>query len=187
MVGSLTAGAPNRIALLRAVNLGGYGKLPMAELRAALTEAGLAEVRTLLASGNVVFRDPRRPEALEPLIEAVVRERFGLTTEVYVRTPGEWAEVVAGCPFPEAARHEPSRLVALICRQAFDAGRLAEAQGAVPGPERLGGSGRTLYMHFGEGMADSKVTPAWLRSRLRAHGTGRNWNTVLKLAAMVAV
>ena len=173
-----------RIALLRAVNVGGTGKLPMAALRAALTEAGLAEVRTVLASGNVVFRDARSPEALEPVIEAVLAARFGLTTEVYVRSAKQWAEVVAGCPFPDAARDQPSRLIALICREPFDESRLADAQAAVPGAERITGAGRTLYIHYGEGMADTKVTAPWLWSRLGARGTARNWNTVLKLAGM---
>lgn len=176
---------PHRIALLRAVNLGGASTLRMAELRAALIEAGLADVRTLLASGNVVFRDTRAPETLEPEIEAVLAARFGLSAEVYVRSAEQWAEVVAGCPFPDAARVEPSRLVALVCRELFDENRLAEAQAAAPGPERLGGAGRTLYIHYGEGMGDSKVTAPWLWSRLRARGTARNWNTVLKLSAMV--
>ena len=174
----------HRIALLRAVNLGGYSKLPMAELHAALTDVGLAEVRTVLASGNVVFRDERSPEALAPVVEAVLAERFGLSTEVYVRTPQQWAEVVANCPFPDAARDQPSRFVALICREPFDESRLGEAQAAVPGAELVAGSGRTLYIHYGEGMADTKVTAAWLWARLGARGTARNWNTVLKLAAM---
>lgn len=175
---------PHRIALLRAVNVGGTGKLPMAELRAALFSAGLAEVRTVLASGNVVFRDVRAPEALEPVIEAVLAERFGLSTEVYVRSAEQWAEMVAACSFPDAARDEPSRMTALICREPFDVTRLTNAQAAVPGAERIAGSGRTLYIHYGEGMADTKVTAPWLWSKLRARGTARNWNTVLKLAEM---
>ena len=53
------------IALLRAVNVGGTGKLPMAELKAFCEELGFTKVRTYIASGNVVFESAKSEKAIK--------------------------------------------------------------------------------------------------------------------------
>lgn len=178
---------PHRIALLRAVNVGGTGKLPMAELREALAQAGLAEVRTVLASGNVLFSDPRAPEALEPLVEAVLRERFGLSSEVYVRTAEAWAALAEANPFPEAAAERPARLHLIVGREPADLARLEALRGVGPSGERIEAGDRALYLDYVDGVGESRLTPAWIASRLGFQGTARNWNTVLRLAALAPV
>jgi uncharacterized protein (DUF1697 family) len=172
-----------RIALFRGVNVGGSGKLPMGELRALAAELGFEQPRTLLQSGNLVFRSPLVPQALEALIEARIAERFALDREVMVRTPTEWAELIAANPFADEAMAEPNRLIVMVLKGDPDAAGLAALR-AFAGPERIEARGRALYIHYphGQGVSKLPASPAW--KRLKTVATGRNWNTVLKLARM---
>src|SRR4051812_45464873 len=91
------------VALLRGINVGGHATVAMADLRALVTDLGYAEPRTLLQSGNLIFRSDARPTAeLERNLEAAAAERLGLRTDFLVRTPDEWQDVVAGNPFRDA-------------------------------------------------------------------------------------
>jgi uncharacterized protein (DUF1697 family) len=178
--------APWRIALLRGVNVGGYGKLPMAELRAAIANAGFAEVRTLLQSGNVVFRDGRSPEGLESALEALLIERFALTTEVMVRTPQQWAALIAANPFPDQARSDPSHLMLNVMKGPAKAGATEVLRTLVTGPEQAVLTDDALYMTFPEGIGTSRLNMGAVGRAVGARFTARNWNTVLKLAAAIA-
>jgi uncharacterized protein (DUF1697 family) len=149
------------VALLRAVNVGGTGKLPMSDLKDICEELGFASVRTYIASGNVVFLS-RKSEtavkaALEKRLEAYAKKPVG----VMVRTAAEMAQILADNPFPKAA----------------DA--LAGMRGQRSEQIRLGR--REIYIHYGEGVGTSKlVIPA------AQTGTARNMNTVATLAKMAA-
>ncbi len=125
------------IALLRAVNVGGTGKLPMQELKAACEEAGLERVSTYIASGNVVFRTDKRRTTVKTLITQLMRERFGLAkNHALIRTPRGLAKVIAGNPFAAAAVERPNRLMVNFLDGRPPAG-FAEALFAYRGPERL--------------------------------------------------
>jgi len=174
-----------RIALLRGVNVGGHMKVSMAELRDMLAGLGLADAQTVLQSGNLIFRSDRRGDELEGLIERAARERLGLHTDVMVRTGGEWANVVASNPFPEAAARDPSHLVVMILKKAPGAQAADEFLSAVIGPETVQLTGSHAYILYPAGIGRSKLTNVFIEGRLGTRGTGRNWNTVLKLAAMM--
>jgi uncharacterized protein (DUF1697 family) len=172
------------IALLRAVNVGGTGKLPMNELRAACEEAGLRRVSTYIASGNVVFESKKSPAAVKALLAGLLHERFDLTkNHAIIRTPGDLARVIADNPFADAAVERPNRLMVN-----FLAGRphaaAAAALAAYHGPERLHLAGDHLYVDFAEGIAKSRLTPAFLDKTLQVPATARNWNTISKLLDM---
>ncbi|HEU4959041.1 MAG TPA: DUF1697 domain-containing protein [Sphingomonas sp.] len=162
------------IALLRAVNVGGTGKLPMADLKRIGEEAGFAAVRTFIASGNLLFAS----DAAEPEIKAVLEARLeayaGKPVGVLVRTAEEMAAVAAANPFPDAA---PNRVVAIFLDAAPPADALDRVTGRQEEELRLGT--RELYVHYGEGMAASK-----LRIPAARDGTARNMNTVAKLAQL---
>lgn len=164
------------IALVRAVNVGGTGKLPMAELKAMCERAGFAAVQTYIASGNVVFESGKSAAQVKALLEAAMREYAGAPVRVMVRTGAEMAGVVAGNPFPEAA---PNRTVAIF----LDAAPPADALTGVTGQknEQMALGVREIYVHYGDGMADSK-----LKIAAALEGTARNINTITKLAAMAA-
>lgn len=174
------------IALLRGVNVGGHRKAPAAELRALLTETGFAEVRSLLASGNLVFRaEATTAEALERRLEAALVERMGLETDVLVRGPRDWAAAIAANPFPEPAEREPSRTFVMALKRAPSAAEVAALKAAVEGwPEQVEVIGREAFLVYPGGAGTSRLSNALIERKLGARGTARNWNTVLKLRAL---
>jgi uncharacterized protein (DUF1697 family) len=174
-------------ALLRAVNVGGQGKVAMADLRTVVEDLGFAEVRTFLQSGNVVFQgDPRPPRALEGRLEAASRDRLGLTTDVIVRTAAEWAAAQARNPFPQEARDDPAHLITVFLRGTPGAGSKERLQAAVRGPERVRVVDSQAYVVYPNGIAGSRLTLPVIEQHLGVHGTGRNWNTVTRLAALAS-
>jgi uncharacterized protein (DUF1697 family) len=162
------------IALLRAVNVGGTGKLPMTELKAMCEAVGFAKVKTYIASGNVVFQSKLSEAKAKAALEAALEVYAGKPVGVAVRTAAEMAAVLAANPFPKAA---PNRTVAIFLDQPPPDNALEAASGQQDEEMRLGL--REIYVHYGEGMADSK-----LRIPAAKTGTARNMNTIAKLAEM---
>ena len=162
------------IALLRAVNVGGTGKLPMTELKAMCEAAGFTKVKTYIASGNVVFLSKLSEAKVKATLEAALAAYAGKHVGVAIRTAAEMAAVLAANPFPKAA---PNRTVAIFLDQQPPANALEAATGQKNEEMRLGL--REIYVHYGEGMADSK-----LKIPVAKTGTARNINTVAKLAEM---
>jgi uncharacterized protein (DUF1697 family) len=173
------------IALLRAVNVGGKTKIAMADLRDLLTQLGFADPRTLLQSGNAVFRSDKLTGAdLERLLEVETEKRLGLKTDFFVRTPEEWKEVVANNPFPGEAKSDPSHLVVMFLNKAPAAKDVEALQAAIKGREVVRAAGRQAYIVYPDGIGESKLTLTVIEKKLGSRGTGRNWNTVLKLGAL---
>lgn len=176
---------PTHIALLRAINVGGTSKLAMADLRAFVADLGFADVQTLVQTGNVVFRADTRARAdLERLLEVEAKSRLGLDTTFFVRTTSEWEEIIARNPFPDVARRDPSHLVLLDLKDAPEPPALEALRSSIKGPETIEAVERQLYAVYPAGIGRSKLTNQLIESRLGTPGTGRNWNTVLKLAAL---
>ena len=162
------------IALLRAVNVGGTGKLPMSELKAMCEELGFTAVRTYIASGNVVFATRKSEAAIKAALEKRLAAYTGKPVGVLVRTAAEMAQVLADNPFPKAA---PNRTMAVFLDRAPPADTLAGIRGQKDEEIRLGR--REIYIHYGEGMGQSKLVIAAAKA-----GTARNMNTVAVLAKM---
>ncbi|HEY7851652.1 MAG TPA: DUF1697 domain-containing protein [Caulobacteraceae bacterium] len=157
----------------------------MADLRAAFTELGLMDVRTLLASGNLVFEaSGEKAAALEARVEKALADKLDLTTEVFVRTTGQWRAMIADNPFERAAREDPARLIAMILREAPDPGAPERLNAAIVGREEAKVVGRVAFIVYPDGAGQSAFTGARLDRALGVRGTGRNWNTVIKLAEM---
>jgi uncharacterized protein (DUF1697 family) len=169
------------IALLRGINVGGNKMIAMADLRDLLARLGFTDVRSLLQSGNLVFRSDRRttPAQLETLLQAETEKRLGVQSDFFVRTASELAEVVAGNPFAEEAKRDPGHLIVMFLKQPGD---VKAVQGAIVGREIVRGAGRHLYIVYPDGMGRSKLTNALIEKKLATRGTARNWNTVMKLA-----
>jgi uncharacterized protein (DUF1697 family) len=173
------------VALLRGINVGGNQMIAMADLRAVLADMGFADVRTLLQSGNVVFRaGAQAPARLESRLEKAIGARFGFTPDLHVRTGDEWRDVVAGNPFPAEAKADPGHLLVTFFRAPLDAAKVKALQAAITGPELVRSRGRHLYMTFPNGVGTSRA-PVLADKTLGVRGTARNWNTVRKLAALV--
>ena len=164
------------VALLRAVNVGGTGKLPMADLKALCSAAGCTNVRTYIASGNVVFEAPGAEAEVKATLEAALAARAGRPVAVFVRTAAEMAAVLASNPFPDAPAN---RTVAIFLDDPPPGDSPERVTGRKDEEIRLGK--REIYVHYGAGMAESK-----LKIPAATAGTARNLNTVAKLAAMAA-
>lgn len=164
------------VALLRAVNVGGTGKLPMGDLKAMCEAEGFEAVKTYIASGNVVFRSTKSEAAVKGGLETALAAYAGKSVGVCVRTAEEITAVLTANPFPKAA---PNRTVAIFLDAAPPAGALEEVKG-LAGEEMALGK-REIYVHYGQGMADSR-----LRIPAASAGTARNINTICKLAEMAS-
>ncbi|MGH6957682.1 MAG: DUF1697 domain-containing protein [Caulobacteraceae bacterium] len=173
-----------QVALLRAVNVGGR-TATMAELRAMVAGMGLEAPRTLLQSGNLVFRGEARGPALEADIERAFEARFGFASDVIVRTREEWRAVIEANPLGAMAERDPAHLLVMPLKAAPAAEALAALVAWDKGPETIRPAGRALYIAYPDGVGRSKLTNALIERRLGVKGTARNWNTALKLAAML--
>ena len=174
---------PARIALIRAVNIGGRA-MPMAELRAMVTHLGFTDVHTLLQSGNLVFRGEGSDEAVEAALEAASEQRFGYQADYFVRTLEEWDGIIDANPYTDEARNDPARLVVVALKSAVADSAIETLRGAIKGREYARAKGRCAYIVYPDGQGESKLTISVIERALGARGTARNWNTVLKLAAL---
>ena len=173
------------IALLRAVNLAGRNRVGMPALRQLLGKLGFSGARSLLQSGNLVFEADAKPDAaLERLLEAETKKRLGLEVDYVIRSAKEWGRVVANNPFPSEAKRDPGHLLVMFMKSAPKASDVKSLQGAIRGREVVRARGKELYAVYPDGVGRSKLTHALIEKTLGRRGTGRNWNTVLKLAEM---
>jgi uncharacterized protein (DUF1697 family) len=165
-----------QVALLRGVNLGKRTVI-MSELRALCAGAGFTDVGTLLASGNLVLRSKLKGAKLEAKLEALILDGMGLKADVFVRDADELDAVIAANPFKAFAKKHSSFLLVNFMRAPATAAELeAMKQSARTGEEVVQGQG-CLYIKYPAGQGASRL-------KLPRLGTGRNWNTVTKLAAM---
>jgi uncharacterized protein (DUF1697 family) len=164
------------IALLRAVNVGGTGKLPMADLRTMCSEAGFVRIETYIASGNVIFESCAGPSDVKAGLEARLLAYAGKPVGVLVRTAAEMSAVLAANPFPAA---EPKYTYAIFLDQPPPADVLDRVTGQNGEEMRI--SGREIFVHYGSGMGRSK-----LKIPAAKLGTGRNMNTIAKLAELAS-
>jgi len=174
------------IVLLRAVNVGGTGKLPMALLRAALTDAGLKDVRTYIQSGNIVCGSKLSPIRLAELVRKTIMSEFDLDVPTVALTADELAEAIDQWPVPAGA--SPKALHCVVFDAKVTAERMKLITSYVTQAQAAGSedhaevSGRFVYLHTPGGAGESKL--ARQLSSPRLGGTARNWNTANTLLEM---
>jgi len=177
----MTAKAPTRcIALLRGVNVGRAKRVAMADLRALIEDLGHSDVRTLLNSGNAVFRASRQdPPQIAAAIEGGIEDRFGFSASVVVLTARELDAIVAENPLPQAAR-DPSRFLVAFVSTATTLAKARPLLAQAWAPDALAIGRRAAYLWCARGFIESKLAQAFARVAADA-ATTRNWATVLKL------
>lgn len=174
------------IALLRAVNVGGR-KVLKDDLLGLARDMGFDEAKTLLASGNLVLWGRHEGgAALEDTLEKGLEARMGLRTDFMVRAPAELRRVIDANPFLEQAMARPNHLLVCFLKSPIDQDTMDVLRAAITGPEQIHAEERALYIDFKDGVAESTLDRDWKKTKRAPLGTMRNWNTVLKLAAMVA-
>lgn len=174
------------IALIRGINVGSTRKLPMAELRAACAEEGLGAVKTYIQSGNVVL-DHGHPAEVEAALARLIHARFKLDVPVIVRTAAQWGELIDTCPFPDEAEEAPKALHLLACQKPPAKDAVEALRERAKHGEMIAAWGvRDIAIHYGGGVADSKLAPTLIDRLVGSPATGRNWNTLLKLQELAA-
>jgi len=175
----------HRIILFRGMNTGGV-RAPVGEQRAMAQAMGLKNPRTLAASGNLVVESGKATAALEADIEVAMDKTFGLKVAAMVRTPEQWSALIAANPFPKEAAAHPAKVVAMVMKDGIKDGALEACRELAADGEAVQAVDGVLYFWFPNGQGESgifkKATP-----RMLGMGTGRNWNTVLKLGEMTGV
>lgn len=164
------------VALLRAVNVGGTGKLPMIALAQMCTTAGFEKVKTYIASGNVVFGSEGSEDQVRSALEDQLHAYAGKSVSVIVRTAAEIADTLARNPFPDSPGN---RVMALFMDVALPTDPFDSVTGIKNEQLRLGN--RALFVLYPDGLANTR-----LRIPGEKRGTARNMNTVAKLAEMAA-
>lgn len=164
------------VALLRAVNVGGTGKLSMADLRAMGEALGFAQVRTYIASGNLLFASELEEGEIKAQLEERLALHMGKSVPIFVRSAAEMAAIVAANPFPDA---HPSRHLVYFLDEAPPGTTIADTRDVQD--ERMALGLRELYIDYGDNIRHTRLK---LPKSLLA--TGRSINTVRKLAAMLA-
>jgi uncharacterized protein (DUF1697 family) len=164
------------IALLRAVNVGGTGKLKMDELRSLCTELGLLNVKTYIASGNIVFQSDENADSVKQNLEKKLHAHTGKHIPVLVRTDAELLAVLKQNPFKNAP---PNKTTITFLDELAPSDTLESVKNRL-GEEIHVGS-REIFVHYVEGISNSKLKIPAAKS-----GTARNLNTVNKLVAMAS-
>jgi uncharacterized protein (DUF1697 family) len=175
------------VAFLRAINVGGNNGLPMEKLAEIMAELGHGGVKTHLQSGNVVFTSHRDDEqVLTAEIEAAIEQGAGFRPAVMLRSRSEMEAVVAANPLlsPEV---NPARMLTVFLRERPPAEGIAKLEPERFPNEKFAVVGREMYVLYDDGMGNSKFTPAYYERRLNVPGTGRNWNTVTKVLALMTI
>jgi uncharacterized protein (DUF1697 family) len=169
------------VSMLRAVNVGGTSRIKMDALRSVYESIGLKDVRTLLQSGNVVFRSTITDrDSLAKRITQELQRQLTLQVEVIVRTLGEIASIVERGPVL-SPRADPAKLLVMFLSAVPDAAAQAALVKWHQGPEMLELRGPEIYLYYPEGVGRSKLSGAVLENKLNTSGTARNWNTLQKL------
>jgi len=180
---------PAYIALLRAVNVGGYGKLSMVEFRKLLEGLGFGNVQTYIQSGNAVFDAPGSAKKVGATIAAALEKLLGARVDVMIRTHEELGRVIAGNPFAKEVEEDGGARVHVSFLTGPAAAGAEAAFRAIQEKypqrrDRFHVAGEHIYFHFPDGAGETKFTGKALEKAIGAAGTGRNWNTVLKLWEM---
>jgi len=174
------------VALLRGINVGGKNKLPMAELAGLFEEAGCQDVRTYIQSGNVVYRaGTHLVKAVPRSVAAAIEQRYGYSVPVVTRSAAELSAIVAENPFLLRTGDEavdPKSLHVAFLQDKPTASRVRELDPDRSPPDEFVLSGREVFLHCPNGLARTKLTNAWLDSKLKTVSTVRNWKTVGVLA-----
>jgi len=173
------------IALLRGINVIGNNKLPMTELAALLAGMGLRDVQTYIQSGNAVFSCSLKNKAtLAAKITAAIKAQHGFAPHVLLLDAAELKQAMAGNPYPDAVA-VPKSLHLFFLDEVPQHPDLKSLEAIKAGGEQFKLAGKVFYLHTPDGFGPSKLA-ARVEKSLGVAATARNWNTVCKLAEMVA-
>jgi len=167
------------VVFLRAINVGGRNKIPMAALRELLEDLDFAHVATYIQSGNIICDSSKKPASVASTIKDGIAERFGHAIAVMVRTVPELERLVAEWPYGAA---DPKASGVVFLAATFD----GELDASAFAPDECQTAGADVYVNCPTRFADTKITGAWVEKQTGLAGTRRNWSTVLKMRELAS-
>ena len=171
------------VALLRGINVGGHRKVPMADLRELAEAIGLGDVRTYVASGNLVFTSEGSTAALEKKLETAIKETFGFGVDVLVHSAQQWDEYRRRNPMRQESEAHPSKVMITIGRRAATDADVEALRKKAGANERVERAGDAIWIWFGDGAGRSKIGAG---PSTKEVWTTRNWRTVEALGEMLS-
>ena len=177
---------PTFVALMRGINVGSTRKVPMADLRALCSKAGLKRPEPYIQSGNLVVDAPSDAAALRHVLENAMATRFGFAVDIVIRAASEWERYVAANPFADDAGAAAKMVHLYLSRDRVKSSAAKELSEKAQGGERLIMAGGALWIDYGDnGAGKSKLTPLLIDKACGSPTTGRNWNSVLKIRQLI--
>ncbi len=175
----------DHVALLRGINVGGRNIVRMADLRVGFEEAGYADARTYIQSGNVLFHSDAEPESLESDIEEMIQNRFGLSVVVVVRSRRQYREVVTGAPEGFGASPDTYHSDVIFLKAPLSANQALEAVNPRDGVDQVwAGNGVLYFSRLSNRLSQSRMSRI-VRTPQYQNMTIRNWRTTTRLLALL--
>lgn len=177
---------PIRIALMRSIVINGR-RVKGGEVRGLAEAVGGTDARSVIATGNLLFRSRKAPATLERELEAACAGLYGKSTEMVVKTAEQWRTLMTANPFPAESARKPSHVLAWAMREPLPDSGLDQLRRRAAMEERVERTAQgDIYMWFGGDDPDASKLPAGFGLRsLGAVGTNRNWNTMLRITAVL--
>jgi uncharacterized protein (DUF1697 family) len=174
------------VALMRGINVGATRKLPMADLRALCTKAGLKRPETYIQSGNLIVDAESDADELRRQLEQAVTARFGFTIDIVVRPASAWQQYAAANPFAGDVDALPRMVHLYLSRDPAKSTAAKELDRKAQSGERIVLAGDALWIDYGaKGVAGSRLSPPVIDNACGSPATGRNWNSVQKIRDMI--
>lgn len=187
MKSSLTAKSKKAlfVGLLRGINVSGRNLIPMAELRSLCEDLKWKGVQTYIQSGNLIFATDGAPAEIERQLEQSITKRFGHSVPAIVRAASDWPSYIKTNPMAEACKISAKSVMLVLSKNPPKPDAEQALQERAVNGERVLAAGNALWIHFADGVATSKLSPALLDRLIGSTATARNWNTVLKINELI--
>ena len=171
------------IALLKGINVGGHKKVPMAELRTMLINAGFQNVQTYIQSGNIIFQSSEKTSELETKIENLIASNFGFEVSVIIKTYKELQTIFEGSPF---SKEKKEKCYFIILNRIPEINLVEEVDQLIYENEEIIIKNDCLYFYCSAGFGKTKFNMNTYERKLKLIGTARNYNTMVKLLSLSA-
>ena len=169
------------VAFLRGVNLGPTNKISMPELRAMAEDLGYTDVATYINSGNLVVKSTKRAAAVEREISKAIKDTFGHTIDVTVRTPVQLNKILNGNPYPDG---NPSQVAVAFLTKAPAKDARDKVAAVAKDYEPFTFAGQEVYVNYSHGLGRSKLAEKF-SDIIGVSSTVRNIRTVEKLCRLI--
>ncbi|WP_341216420.1 DUF1697 domain-containing protein [uncultured Wocania sp.] len=170
------------IALLKGINVGGYKKVPMADLRTLLAKSDLKNVQTYIQSGNVIFQSSKENTlSIEEVIQKAIIAHFGFEVSVLVKTRGDLKRIFDASPFIEEKKLK-SYFMLLHNKPEEELVRVASKK--VYDGEEYHIINDCIYFYCEKGYGQAKFNMNFFEKKLKTTATARNYNTMVKLLSL---